>query len=197
MFNFQQDPYLNFKFLIDSATQKGVAEPTAMSLSTVDKNLNPSVRVVYCKQHSPEGFIFYTNYNGAKSQDINIHPQVCINFYWADLWQQIRINGKAQKVDRATSEKYFATRARLSQLGAWASDQSEVLNKREDFFARLKKYEEQFADQEVPCPPHWGGFLIVPERYEFWFGTEGRLHERYVYERPTPSAAWTRHMLNP
>lgn len=196
MFDPQKEPYENFVFLFEEAQRLKVVEPTAMNLATVSQDLKPSVRVVYCKQHSAEGFVFFTNYEGAKGQDISSKPQVCLNFYWAELWQQIRIDGIAEKISRVESEKYFATRPRLSQLGAWASQQSRRLPHQNQFQERLKSFEEKFRDQEVPCPPHWGGYLVRPKKFEFWFGNEGRLHERYVYELML-SGQWERYLLNP
>lgn len=189
------EPHIHFGQLLAGAQAKGVPEATAMSLSTVGPDLKPSTRIVYCKEFSAEGFIFYTNYGGAKSQAIESNPEVCLNFFWPELWQQVRINGRAEKVTRAKSEEYFATRERLSQLGAWASDQSEVLPNKAAFEEKLQKVTERFEGKPVPCPPNWGGFLVRPTRIEFWFGAEGRLHERYVYEQEGPR--WKTYMLNP
>lgn len=196
MFDPQKEPYDNFVTLFGEAHRLKVNEPTAMSLGTVSKDHKPSVRIVYCKQHSPEGFVFFTNYQGAKASDIVDNPNVCLNFYYAELWQQIRIDGVAEKISRKASEDYFATRARLSQIGAWASQQSQKLESKNHFQEQIQFFEKKFENQTVPCPPHWGGYLVRPEKIEFWFGNDGRLHERYVYEK-TAGSQWSHYLLNP
>jgi pyridoxamine 5'-phosphate oxidase len=194
-FNFDLDPIENFLSLYDEAVQKKMPEPNAMALATVGKDNKPSVRIVFYKGLLRDGFSFYTNYQGRKGQDIAHNPNVCVNFFWPELERQIRIEGQAQKVSREESEAYFKTRARESQLGAWASQQSQSLASLKDLEDRHKELERKFANQDIPCPPHWGGYIIIPSAIEFWFGRLGRMHERYKYTRS--AGAWDRSFLNP
>jgi len=166
-----------------------------MALATVNQKAQPSVRILYFKGLIRGGFSFYTNYNGQKSLEIADNPFVCANFFWVELAQQVRISGKAVKLTRAESEAYFATRARLSQLGAWASQQSEVIPNYQYFQDRLNEMEKKFSGQDVPCPPFWGGYHIIPQEFEFWFGHAGRLHERYVFHQK--DNAWQGFMRSP
>lgn len=195
MIDFSTDPFVHFERLLQEALEKKVLEANAMALATVDEKNAPSVRIVYYKGMIRGGFSFYTNYQGAKARDIEKNPQVCANIFWAELAQQVRISGRAEKLTRAENEAYFATRARLSQLGAWASQQSEIIPNYEYFQKKLAEYETKFLNQEVPCPPHWGGYRILPQEIEFWFGHLGRLHERYVYEKA--AAGWRTFMRSP
>ncbi len=194
-FNFNLDPYANFVSLYEEAVDKKMPDPNAMALATVDKNNKPSVRIVFYKGLIRDGFSFYTNYNGRKAQDIASNPNVCVNFFWSALERQIRIEGRAEKVTRQESEAYFRTRARESQIGAWASQQSQKLDSQVALKNRYKEFEAKYSGQDVPCPPHWGGFIIVPEAIEFWFGRTGRIHERYKYVRS--GSDWDRLFLNP
>lgn len=195
MIDFSQGPYVHFERLHREATGKKVVEPDSMTLATVDPEGKPSARVVYYKGMVRGGLSFYTNYEGHKGRDISQNPHICVNFYWAELWQQVRIEGLAEKLTRAESEAYFRTRARLSQLGAWASHQSEVIPDYDYFQKKLAEYERKFEGQEVPCPPYWGGYRLEARRFEFWFGHLGRLHERFVYERE--AGGWKTCMLSP
>ena len=183
MFDINIDPFLHFDRLMKQAIEQKVPEANAMSLATVDEKGTPSVRIVYLKEVSQEGFVFYGNYDSHKGQDIAANPMVCLNFHWPVLWHQIRITGKASKISAEESDKYFATRARLSQIGAWASKQSEVIPAHDWLTRRVQEFEKQFEGQEVPRPPNWGGWRVIPEEIEFWFGLNGRLHERYIYRR--------------
>lgn len=194
-FDFSKDPVSNFQELFDLAHKSGVPDATAMSISTVGSSQKPSSRIVLLKDIEDGGFVFYTNYNSAKSHDIAENPNVELLFYWQQLYVQVRISGVAKKTSRVSSEKYFATRARMSQLGAWASPQSEVIESYEVLEKNMNQYYDQFRDKEIPCPPHWGGFRVEPETIEFWFGMEGRLHFRYVYEKK--GANWIRAMKSP
>lgn len=196
MFDFQADPLRNFEVLLKNATEKKIAEPIAMSLATIGPDMKPSVRIVYFKGLVRGGFSFFCNYDSEKGRSLQAHPQVCVNFYWPELWQQVRINGTVEKLSRAESEAYFATRPRLSQIGAWASNQSEEIPSYDYFASRVEEFTAKFEGQEVPCPPNWGGYLIKPERFEFWFGLTGRLHERYCYQAEGVGA-WRRLMLSP
>lgn len=194
-FNFNLDPITNFISLYEEAVDKKMPEPNAMALATVGINNKPSVRTVLYKGILRDGFSFFTNYQGRKAQDISQNPNVCVNFFWPLLERQIRIEGQAEKVTRAESENYFKSRTRVSQLGAWASEQSQRLSSLEALEMRFQELDKKFANQEVPCPPHWGGYIIVPELIEFWFGRQGRMHERYLYLRK--GSDWDRSFLNP
>lgn len=194
-FNFNLDPIENFVCWLDEAVEQKMPDPNAMALATVNKENKPSVRTVFYKGFVRGGFSFYTNYNGRKAQDISANPNVCVNFFWPLLERQIRIEGKAQKTTREESETYFKTRARESQLGAWASNQSQRLMSQEVLANRFKELDTLYAGKDIPCPPHWGGYIIIPEKIEFWFGRKGRMHERYVYTRN--GSNWDRSFLNP
>ncbi|HEY8270825.1 MAG TPA: pyridoxamine 5'-phosphate oxidase [Pseudobdellovibrionaceae bacterium] len=189
-FDFSLDPFLHFTRLLDEAKSRGEPEYNAMSLATVGMDLKPSVRIVYFKGLVRGGLSFFCNYHSTKGKDIEQNNQVCLNFYYPKEWQQIRINGKAWKLTREENVAYFATRHRLSQLGAWASNQSQEIPGTEYFQRRLAEYEKSYENQEVPCPENWGGYHVIPDEFEFWSGKTGRLHERCIYQRqasgPTP-----------
>ncbi len=195
MFDLARDPLFHFERLLAEANEHKVVEANAMTLATVDQQGKPSARIVYYKGMIRGGFSFYTNYGGKKSLDLKQNPHVCLNFYWPDLWQQIRVNGVAEKLTVSENAAYFKTRARLSQLGAWASQQSETLDSPQTFQNRLQEVEKKYANQDVPCPPFWGGYRVEAQRFEFWFGHDGRLHERYVYDS-SPSG-WQTSLLYP
>lgn len=180
-FDFKKDPFLNFQSLLKAAQLKGIPEHQAMSIATVNEKNEPSVRVVYFKGLIRGGFSFYTNYHGRKGHDLDTNPNICANFFWPHIDEQVRISGVAQKLTDSESDQYFATRARLSQLGAWASLQSSELQNFDQFHQRMAEFEKKYQGQKVPRPPHWGGYRILPREIEFWFGRNGRLHERYVY----------------
>lgn len=197
-FDFKKDPLENFLEEYRKAQLKGVPEANAMALATVGPDQQPSVRIVFYKGMVDGGFSFFTNYDGRKGRELGGNPRVAANFFWPHLDQQVRIEGVAEKLNREASEKYFATRPRLSQIGAWASNQSEELESFAHFHEKLRALEERFAGQAVPCPPHWGGYRIVPAEIEFWFGRSGRLHERYVYRKPAGGAGeWKRFLRSP
>ena len=195
MIDFSKDPVALFEGFLKEAFDKKVVEPNAMSLATVNAQGVPSVRIVYFKGMVRGGLSFYTNYSGAKALDIEANPVVCANFFWGELAQQIRVTGKAVKLTRAESEAYFATRPRLSQLGAWASHQSEEIPGYDYFKNKIAEFDKSYEGQTVPCPSNWGGYHIVPSEIEFWFGHQGRLHERYVFTRE--GGGWKTKMLSP
>lgn len=202
IFDFELDPVVNFENLYLEAT-RSIPDANAMSLATVDSMNKPSVRIVLFKGLVDGGFCFFTNYGGRKSVEIEKNNHVSLAFFWPQLQQQIRIEGRAQKISREESESYFRTRPRLSQIGAWASSQSKKVPSLQYLQNKLEEFEFKFKNQEVPCPPNWGGFTVLPHYFEFWFGREGRLHDRFVYERPaqpTTSGAthsWEKYLLSP
>ena len=186
-----------FRELLDEARATGDTEPTAMTLASVDADGRPSARIVLLKAHDERGFVFYTNYRSRKGRELLAHPPAALLFHWKTLRNQIqvRIEGRIETVNAPEADAYFASRPRASQIGAWASDQSETLPSREEFDRRIAQYERQFAQGAVPRPPHWSGFRLVPDRMEFWYGAEYRLHERFCYEYT--DGAWHKRMLYP
>ena len=196
-FDFKSDPLDSFSKLFREAQLKGIPEHNAISLATVGKDGKPSNRIVYYKGQVRGGFSFFTNYSGRKGHDIQANPNVSAQFFWPHLDQQVLIEGRADKLSEKESDVYFATRARNSQIGAWASLQSQVLSSYSEFEARLQKFEKQYQDQKIPRPPHWGGFTIIPTSIEFWFGRSGRLHERYVFSRDNQQSDWKRFLRYP
>lgn len=170
-------------------------EASAMQLNTVDEQGVPRSRVVLLKDYSPEGLTFYTSHLSAKGRQLDAHPVTSVTFWWPHLMRQVRIIGRASRLDRATVEAYFATRPRASQIGAWMSRQSEPLISRADLEATRAETEQRFAGQDVPCPPYWGGYRIKVSEFEFWQGQSGRIHDRVVTR--CDGETWTSHRLQP
>lgn len=160
-----------------------VPEPNAMALGTIEDGGQPTVRIVLLKSFDERGFVFYTNYEGRKGRHLLANPKAALCFYWAPIDIQVRIEGTVTKVAEEEADAYFSTRHRASQLGAWASRQSEPLETPSALDERMAKYEKEFAGREVPRPDYWSGFRVAPERIEFWKGRPNRLHERHLYTR--------------
>jgi pyridoxamine 5'-phosphate oxidase len=160
-----------------------VPEPNAMALGTIEDGGQPTVRIVLLKSFDERGFVFYTNYEGRKGRHLLANPKAALCFYWAPIDIQVRIEGTVTKVAEEEADAYFSTRHRASQLGAWASRQSEPLETPSALDERMAKYEKEFAGSEVPRPDYWSGFRVAPERIEFWKGRPNRLHERHLYTR--------------
>ena len=154
-----------------------------MSLATIEEREQPSARIVLLKAFDERGFVFYTNYQGRKGRHLLAHPRAALCFYWAPLDIQVRVEGAVTKVSDDEADAYFSTRARLSQIGAWASKQSEPLETPDALDKRVREYEKKFEGKTVPRPPFWSGFRVAPERIEFWKGKPNRLHERHLYTR--------------
>jgi pyridoxamine 5'-phosphate oxidase len=186
-----------FATLLAEATTGGDPEPTAMTVATCDAQGRPSARTVLLKAFDARGFVFYTNFESRKGQQLAANPQAALLFLWKQLREQVqvKIEGTVEPVDLAEADAYFASRPRPSQIGAWASLQSRTLDSRELFEARIDAFEKKFAGMDVPRPPHWSGFRVVPERIEFWYGAKFRLHERHHYERV--DGQWRKRMLFP
>lgn len=177
-----RDPLLFFNEWYREAHEKNCADPHAFVLSTVSKSGMPSSRIVYMRDLLEEGIVFYTNYLSKKGEQTELNPQVAVLFYWDCTERQVRIEGTIEKVSEELSDDYFASRPRISQIGAWASEQSKEIPNRETLDERVRLFEEKFPDR-VPRPPHWGGYLIKPQYFEFWQGRVGRLHDRFCFER--------------
>jgi pyridoxamine 5'-phosphate oxidase len=193
-----QNPLSRFNRLYAQAMQIDrviLPDPNAMSLATVGMSGNPSVRIVLMKDVDERGFVFYTNLNGRKGRELRTHPVAAINFHWAPLEVQVRAEGPVTQVSDAEADAYFATRPRESQIGAWASIQSQAIEHANDLTERVAEFEKKFATGEVPRPPFWSGFRLRPERIEFWKARPGRLHERHLYTRSGES--WTMETLYP
>ena len=189
------DPFALFDELYAQARETELNDSNAMALATADAQGRPSVRMVLLKGHGPDGFIFYTNFEGRKAGDLLANPHAALLFHWKSVRRQIRIEGSVGPVDDATADAYFATRSRDSQLGAWASDQSRPLPSRAVFMDRYEEVRARFEGGPVPRPPHWSGFRLTPERIEFWQDREHRLHERRVFTRQ--ENGWNEGLLYP
>ncbi|MDP9085826.1 MAG: pyridoxamine 5'-phosphate oxidase [Pseudomonadota bacterium] len=189
------DPFLLFDAWFAEAKGSELNDPEAMALATAQANGFPSVRMVLLKGHGPDGFIFYTNLDSRKGEELAANPNAALLLHWKALRRQVRIEGPVTSVGEAEANSYFAARGRASKLGAWASDQSRPLESRATFEARFAEIERRFEGQDVPRPPRWSGFRVVPEVIEFWSDREHRLHERRVFTRE--SSGWREGMLYP
>jgi pyridoxamine 5'-phosphate oxidase len=184
-----------FKQWFEEASQSGILLPEAMSVSTCDSTGQPSSRMVLLKDFDEKGFIFYTNYGSRKSQELSENNKVSLLFHWNVLQRQVRIEGTVEKVSVQQSADYFHSRDRGSQVGAWASKQSEKLNSANELKDRMAHFEEKFPNGEVPHPEFWGGWRIKPHYIEFWQGRASRLHDRVCFDKT--DAGWTNHKLHP
>lgn len=186
-----------FAKLIGEAKAAGDPDATAMTLATADARGRPAARTVLLKAFDPRGFVFYTNYQSRKGRQLTENPQAALLFLWKTLRDQVqvKIEGTVEPVSLAEADAYFASRPRPSQIGAWASLQSQTLDSRDTFEARIDAFDRKFEGMDVPRPPHWSGYRVVPEMIEFWYGARFRLHERQHYERV--DGAWTKRMLYP
>ncbi len=181
--NIESDPFRFFGKWLDEAIYSGITEPTAMSVSTIGQDGFPQSRVVLLKSFDHTGFIFFTNYLSQKGRSLEEHPRASLLFFWPELQRQVRITGLVDKVPRETTESYFGSRPRSSQIGAWASEQSEEIPSREHLEKLFAAIEEKYQGSEIPAPVHWGGYRLKPVRFEFWQGRESRMHDRFSFEK--------------
>lgn len=189
------DPFALFDAWLAEARASEPNDPEAMALATADQSGRPAVRMVLLKGHGPDGFDFYTNDASDKGRDLAANRRAALLFHWKSLRRQVRLEGPIECVAAAEADAYFASRARDSQLGAWASDQSRRLDSRETFERRFAEAAARFEGRDVPRPPHWGGYRLVPERMEFWIDREHRLHERRLFTRA--DGGWSEGLLYP
>src|SRR3954471_17073134 len=173
-----RDPIKQFANWFTGAIEVGIRDVNAMSLATADADARPAVRIVLLKSFDHDGFVFFTNYESEKGRQLEANPFAALAFYWVELDRQVRISGKAERTSREESQAYFHSRPVGSQLSAWASRQSEVIDGRRILDARLAAITERFGDKAIPLPPHWGGYRVKPETIEFWQGRANRLHDR-------------------
>jgi pyridoxamine 5'-phosphate oxidase len=190
------DPIAQFRRWFDTALGADLHEPNAMTLATAAPEGRPSARIVLLKGFDERGFVFYTSYEGRKSEEIEANPLCALVFYWGELERQVRVEGHLSRIPEEESDEYFGSRPRGSQLGAWASEQSRPVEGRDPLEERLRNLEAEYEGREVPRPPFWGGYRVEPEVIEFWQGRENRMHDRLVYRR-SDDGEWERERLQP
>jgi len=187
-----RDPIKQFQLWFNDAFAAGLPLPEAMTLATATPDGRPSARMVLLKQVDHDGFVFFTNYRSAKAEQLDANPYAALVFYWAKLDRQVRVEGSVVKTSAQESCDYFKTRPRESQIGAWASSQSQAISSREVLEQRARELEALYLDREVDCPEFWGGYRLKPERIEFWKSRVGRLHDRILYQRDATGWSITR-----
>ncbi|AFY50834.1 Pyridoxamine 5'-phosphate oxidase [Nostoc sp. PCC 7524] len=190
------NPFIQFKKWFEQALAAQLPEPNAMTLATTTPDGCPSARMVLLKDFDDRGFVFFTNYNSRKGQELAENPQAALVFWWAELERQVRIVGRVEKTSDTESDQYFDSRPANSRLGAWASNQSEVIPKREVLEQRMQDFQNKYENQEVPRPPHWGGLRVIPREIEFWQGRSSRLHDRLLYTH-LDDGSWKIQRLSP
>ncbi len=190
------DPIAQFRAWFDQATAGGLPEPNAVTVSTASPEGRPSSRVVLMRGFDERGFVFYTNYRSRKGREIESNPFAAMCFFWQPMERQVRVEGRVERTTEAESDDYFRSRPTGSKLGAWVSNQSGVVPSRETLEAEMDAIQARFPGEDVPRPPHWGGFRVVPEAVEFWQGRRSRLHDRLVYRR-SDDGGWRVERLAP
>lgn len=192
----QEDPFRQFDLWFKQALESGIPEPNAMSLATATADGRPSLRTVLLKYFNEEGFVFFTNYGSRKAHEIAENPETCMMMPWVALERQIIVYGRCEKISRMESLKYFMSRPKESQLGAWVSQQSSVVSGRKLLMMKLQELKNKFSNGEIPLPSFWGGYRIVPHHFEFWQGGAGRVHDRFMYAKQE-DGSWTIERLQP
>ena len=190
------NPIELFKIWFSKAEEKEINDPNAVAVATSDANNQPNARMVLLKGLSDRGFVFYTNFNSKKGNELKINQKASMCFHWKSLRRQVRVIGKVEEVTKKEADDYYNSRPYKNRISAWASSQSEILDKRETFLNKIKEYEKKFPDQNnVPRPPHWSGWRLLPEEIEFWVDGEGRVHERLNYKNI--NGKWKKDILYP
>jgi pyridoxamine 5'-phosphate oxidase len=189
------NPFAQFNIWFEEMLKSNLIEPTAVILATASKQGKPSARTLLLKSYDETGFVFYSNYESKKGNELAENNNASLLFYWPELERQIRIEGKVEKVTQKESEKYFKTRPFKSKVGAWASNQSTIINSRLTIVKKFLYYLAKFHSKDIPLPPYWGGYRLVPEYFEFWQGRANRLHDRVIYQKTNDS--WKIDRLSP
>ena len=192
-----RDPFQQFELWFQQACTANLPEPNAMTLATVSATGQPSQRTVLLKYFDRQGLVFFTSYASKKAHHIEANPQVSLLFFWIGLQRQVQIAGKAVKISSAESLKYFATRPRGSQIGAWCSQQSQIISSRQILELKFEEIKRKFHQQEIPLPSAWGGYRVVPHSFEFWQGRPNRLHDRFLYSLTEDEFTWKINRLAP
>lgn len=191
-----RDPIVQFQEWFDLAQNADIYLPEAMTLATASPDGVPTARIVLLKSVDHRGFVFFTNYHSRKGDELYSNPRAALVLHWSTLQRQVRIEGNVEQISRDESETYFQSRPRGSRIGAWASRQSTLLNERSELNMHVERFNQKYPGEHIPCPPHWGGFRVIPENIEFWQGRKNRLHERLIFNR-LPFGDWQTRLLYP